>query len=284
MQKITPFLWFDGNAEAAMERYTATFQRAGIGQVHRQGETLMSASFQLEGQQFMALNGGPHFKLTPAISFFVNIDTEAELDAIWAKLAADGKVLMELNAYPFSEKFGWLEDRFGVSWQLNLGTSPQRISPFLMFVGDQFGKAEEAINRYVSLFDNSEITSIIHTDDASAPTVQYATFTLSGQSFMAIDSGGAHNFTFTEAFSLFVSCKNQAEVDFFWEELSAGGNKGRCGWLKDKYGVSWQIIPDILSELLYDPDPAKAQSVMNAMLQMDKLDITRLQAAHAAFK
>jgi predicted 3-demethylubiquinone-9 3-methyltransferase (glyoxalase superfamily) len=243
----------------------------------------MAASFELEGQEFVALNGGPEFTFTPAISFFVNYETQEEVDALWEKLACEGTVLMELDKYPFSEKFGWVEDKFGVSWQLNLASRKQKIVPSFLFVGEQHGKAEEAMNVYLSLFENSSLIKIERYSTGEGEpegTVKHALFELDGQEFMAMDSNREHPFTFTPAISLLVNCETQEEVDELWEKLAFGGEKEQCGWLKDKYGVSWQIVPTRLGEMLGDPDPERSQRVMKAMLQMKKIDILTLQEAY----
>jgi predicted 3-demethylubiquinone-9 3-methyltransferase (glyoxalase superfamily) len=290
MQKITPFLWFNDQAEEAMKFYTSIFKNSKIGSVTRLGEEVpgpkgkvLTGTFQLAGGEFMALNGGPEFTFTPATSFFVLCQTPEEIDRLWEKLSKGGTVLMELDKYPFSEKFGWVNDKFGVSWQLNLASFPQKISPFLMFVGEQAGKAEEAIRLYTSLFKNSSISHIDRYGPGEgdpAGTVRHASFTLNGQGFMAMDSNAGHAFTFTSAISFFVNCQTQKEVDFFWEKLSEGGVKEQCGWLKDKFGVSWQIIPSILGELMSDPDVEKSSRVTKAMLQMRKIDIEQLKQAY----
>jgi len=153
----------------------------------------------------------------------------------------------------------------------------QKITPFLWFNGN----AEDAMNFYTSIFKNSKIGRITRYGDAGPGpkgTVMSATFQLDGQEFMALNGGP--QFKFTEAISFFVNCETQEEVDELWEKLSAGGQKSRCGWLKDKYGLSWQIIPSALGEMLGDKDPEKSRRVMKAMLQMDKIDIRRLQEAH----
>jgi|SRR5262244_2770040 len=154
----------------------------------------------------------------------------------------------------------------------------QKITPFLWFDG----KAEEAVNFYVSIFKNSKIVRLTRCGDAGPGpkgSVMSATFQLDGQEFFALNGGP--QFTFTPAISFFVNCETQEEVDELWEKLSAGGQKERCGWLRDKYGLSWQIIPSILGKLLQDKDAGKASRVMTAMLQMDKIDINRLQEAYA---
>jgi len=155
----------------------------------------------------------------------------------------------------------------------------QKITPFLWF-NDQ---AEEAVNFYVSIFKNSRIVRVSRYGDAGPGpkgSVMSATFELDGQQFYALNGGP--QFSFTPAISLFVNCESQAEVDELWDKLSAGGRKDRCGWLRDKYGLSWQIVPSVLGKLLGDKNPSKSSSVMKAMLQMDKLDIARLQQAYEA--
>jgi len=153
----------------------------------------------------------------------------------------------------------------------------QKITPFLWFDTT----AEEAIHFYISIFKNSKIVSVSRSGDAGpgqAGTVMTATFILHGQEFMALN-GGPH-FKFTEAISFFVHCETQEEVDELWEKLSEGGEKGQCGWLKDKFGISWQIVPTALGELLGDKDPEKSKRVMEAMLQMHKIDIEKLKQAY----
>jgi predicted 3-demethylubiquinone-9 3-methyltransferase (glyoxalase superfamily) len=290
MQKITPCLWFDNQAEEAINLYTSLFQNSRIGGLSRYGEdgpgepgSVLTATFFLEGQEFMALNGGPQFTFTPAISFFVNCETESEVDALFQGLSEGGAVLMPMQAYPFSDKFAWLQDRFGVSWQLNLGPRPQKITPFLMFVGEQHGRAEEAMRLYTSLFPDSGIDHIVRHGPGEMEeegTVQQAAFTLAGQQFMALESALEHNFTFNEAISLSVRCEDQAEVDRLWEALGQEGEIQQCGWLKDRFGVSWQIVPEVLEELMSDPDPARSQRVMQAVLSMVKLDVAGLQRAY----
>jgi predicted 3-demethylubiquinone-9 3-methyltransferase (glyoxalase superfamily) len=153
----------------------------------------------------------------------------------------------------------------------------QKITPFLWFDG----KAEEAMNFYISVFKNSKVGRVSRYGEAGPGpkgTVMSATFQLDGQDFFALNGGP--QFVFTPAISFFVNCETQQEVDELWDKLSEGGKKERCGWLKDRYGLSWQIIPSLLGKLLQDPDAEKAKRVMQAMLQMDKIDIERLKQAH----
>jgi predicted 3-demethylubiquinone-9 3-methyltransferase (glyoxalase superfamily) len=290
MQKITPFLWFDNNAEEAIHFYTSIFKDSSVGRLTRYGEagpgkrgTVMTGAFQISGLEFMALNGGPLFKFTPAISFFVHCQTEQEIDGLWKHLSESGTALMELDKYPFSERYGWVADRFGLSWQLMLTRTPQKVFPFLMYVGKQNGRAEEAVMFYTSIFKNSQ-TLMMEKYGKGGPMPEgalvHGRFLLEGEEFIAMDGGVDHQFTFTEATSFFVTCTSQEEIDEFWERLSEGGEEGQCGWLKDRYGVSWQIVPTILGEMLQDKVPDRAKRVTMAMLQMKKLDIAQLGEAY----
>lgn len=283
MQKITPFLMFDNNLGEALKLYASTFSDWKLLSQNQTGDMVMSATFAISGKEILSFNGGPHFKFTPAISFFLSCQTSKEVEKIWASLSQEGIVLMELQEYPFSEKFGWLQDKFGVSWQVHLSKEGNDLVPFLMFVGKQHGKAEEAIRFYTSRFPNSKIKDIqryAKDQGEKEGTVQRSVFSIAGQDLMAIDSGLDHTFTFSEAYSFFVKCETQAEIDEYWEKLSFQGEKQKCGWVKDQFGVSWQIIPLILGDYLQDKDPKKSQRVLQAMLQMDKIDIAKLKQAY----
>jgi predicted 3-demethylubiquinone-9 3-methyltransferase (glyoxalase superfamily) len=295
MQRINPFLWFNDNAEEAVNFYTSFFSNSKIIKLVRYGEegpeaagrpkgSVMTVDFELEGQAFAAINGGPVFKITPAISFFVNCATSREIDLLWEKLSEGGTVLMALDTYPFSEKYGWIQDKFGVSWQLILPGRKQKITPCLMFAGEQHKQAEKAINFYISVFRNSGIIQLERYTAGVGPegAVVHSKFMLNGQEFIAMDSHMPMTIDFNPAISLVVNCKTQEEVDYYWETLSEGGDKSaqQCGWLKDKFGLSWQIVPAALIELLHDPDPVKAHRVMEAMLRMKKIDIAALKNAY----
>lgn len=279
--KIFPCLWFDGQAKAAAELYCSVFDNSKI-----TVNSPVVVNFELNGQKFMGLNGGPQFKINPSISFYVTCETEEEIDAAWEKLIEGGFAMMPLNKYPWSPKYGWLQDKFGVSWQLTLGNIQemgQKFTPALMFVGAQHGKAEEAINLYQSLFPNSSTRLLVRYeegDNDTTGTVKHAQFLLDGQVFAAMDSGMAHNFAFNEGLSFVIDCDGQEEVDFFWNKLTAdGGQESQCAWLKDKYGVSWQIVPKQLMQLMSSPDHEKAGRVMQAMLKMKKIIIADLENA-----
>ena len=295
-QKIVPNLWFNQEAEEAANLYTSLFKNSEIRGTARYSEagqevhgqepgSVMTVDYALDGFRFTALNGGPAFKFNPSISFFVNRQSEDEVDGLWEELAQDGSVLMPLQAYPFSKRYGWVADRYGLSWQLSAGrdSSTPPIFPSLMFVGDRVGQAEAAINFYTSVFPDSRVGEMFRYTSGQAPdkegTIAYGPFVLAGQDFAAMDSAREHDFTFNEAISFIVNCKDQDEVDFYWKKLSAVPDSEQCGWLKDKFGVSWQIVPTVVGKLLTDPDPAKADRVMEALLEMKKVDIKELEAA-----
>ena len=292
-QKIIPHLWFDGAAEDAAKLYTSLVPDSGIGAVSRYGKagfevhgqregTAMNVEFHLGGQPMLALNGGPHFRPTPAVSHFLSLNDRAALDRAWEVLGEGGQVRMALDTYPWSPRYGWVDDRWGVAWRLSLGspaqTGGQVMTPMLLFTDVQAGQAEAALAHYTGLFPDSGIEGILR-HDGSGPdpegTVMHAQFRLAGQTFMAGDGALVHDFTFSEANSFVVFCDDQAEIDHYWRALSAAPEAERCGWLRDRFGVSWQILPRNLSELLSSPDPR----VMETFFQMGKIDIAALERA-----
>jgi predicted 3-demethylubiquinone-9 3-methyltransferase (glyoxalase superfamily) len=291
MQKITPHLWFDRQAKEAAELYTSVIPGSRITRVITLHNTPSGdcdlVRFELAGQPFAAISAGPMFKFNPSVSFHVRCNSKEEVDAVWEKFCEGGKVLMPLGSYPFSERFGWTQDRFGLSWQVVYagGEIAQRVMPALMFVGAACGKAEEAINFYASVFDAPPPTVFARWGKGAEPekegTVQYAQCTLLGQEFGAMDSAREHNFAFNEAISFIVPCDTQEEIDAIWEKLSADPGAEQCGWLKDRYGLSWQITPTILDQLLSSPDPKQVERVTRAFLKMKKYNIAELQRAAA---
>jgi predicted 3-demethylubiquinone-9 3-methyltransferase (glyoxalase superfamily) len=291
MQKITPHLWFDKEAQEAAELYTSLFKDSkieNIAQIHdTPSGTADIVTIQLAGQRFMLLNAGPIFKFTPAVSFLIACQTKEEVEELWGVLFKGGTALMELGEYPFSAKYGWLQDKFGLSWQIMfMGDLPskQKITPTIMFVGDVCGKAEEAMNFYTSIFQNSKVGGMMRYAEGEGPdkagTIKHAAFTLEGQEFAAMDSAHEHHFTFSEAISFIVNCETQEEIDYFWEKLSAVPEAEQCGWLKDKFGLSWQIVPTAMDQMMASKDEEKLARVTQAFLKMKKFDIAQLQAAY----
>ena len=297
MQKIIPFLWYDNNAEEAVNFYTSVFDNSKILSITRYNEdsakaagqkadSAMTIGFQLEGQNFTALNGGPHFKLNQSTSFFVYCESDEKIENVFKKLSDGGQVIFPLDKYDWSPKYAWIIDKFGLSWQLDVDkiNNPQKILPAFLFVNDKVLKVKEAVNYYSTVFPDSKIMMEWPYDKAAGlpdGTLLFAQFKLSDYLFNAMSGMGEHKFDFNEAFSFVVNCKNQEEVDYYWNKLTSdGGMESQCSWLKDKFGISWQIVPTRLIELLGDADPVKSQKVMMAMLKMKKIIITDLEDAY----
>lgn len=273
--QIYPCLWFDGQAKAAAEFYCCLFNNSKI-----TVESPMVVNFELDGRKFMGLNGGPVFKINPSISIFVTCTTHNETEELSAKLSEGGSFLMPLNKYPWSEKYAWVKDKFGLTWQLMLGEIPTgtpKIIPSFLFSNEQFGKAKEAIEFYADLFPDSKVHEMkLYEAGEAQPKgyLKFGHFTLNNELFAAMDGPGNHEFSFNEAVSIVAACETQTEIDTYWAQLTEGGEESRCGWLKDRFGVSWQIIPSVIGGLMTEPE--KAQRVMAAVMQMKKLDIEQL--------
>ena len=298
MQKIVPHLWFDTEAKEAAGFYTSLFPESKVTNTAVITGTPSGdcdiVSFKLWGYSFMAINAGPDFKLNPSISFMVNFDPSQDaeartrIDKVWERLSEGGTVLMPIDTYPFSERYGWIQDRYGLSWQL-IFTHPEGeerplILPSLLFVGDVCGKAEEASDFYLTVFKGAKRGAIARYGAEQAPdkegTVMFTDFKLAGQWFAAMDSAHTHEFSFNEAISFIVNCETQAEIDHYWNALTAdGGQEGMCGWLKDRFGVSWQIVPSTLDDMMRSGDQEKLKRVTQAVLKMKKLDIEILEKA-----
>jgi len=275
---INPCLWFDGQARQVAAFYASAFPDARL-----LGGSDPVVQVQVGDLKLMLLDGGPQFKVNPSISFFYNCGSETEVDARWKALSEGGTVLMPLDSYPFSRRYGWIADRFGVNWQLILPSAPprQKVFPSLMFTQDRSGRAEDALRFYTSVFRDSSIGTISRYGPGQEPdkegTLNYAELRLGSQWLTVMDSAQPHQFTFTEGISLFLTCENQEEVDYYWSRLSEGGRESQCGWLKDQFGVSWQVVPRVLEELM--ADPARAKRVVAAFLPMKKLDMATLMKA-----
>ncbi|MEA5155110.1 VOC family protein [Raineyella sp.] len=280
MQKIVPNLWFNRTAEEAVEFYVSVFPDAKINSVVRYpteglpdfqrdfaGEVL-TLDFQLAGAPFTAINAGAEFAFTPANSFFAGFvagpDPRAreKLDTLWEALATDGEVLMPIGEYPFSPRYGWVKDRYGLSWQLLLG-NPEGdrrpdIVPCLLFGNTAQNRAGEALDYYLSVFPDSRPGQRVPypepTGPAVAGAVMYGDVELGGTWIAAMDSGAPQEFTFNEAVSYTVTCADQAEIDRYWAQLSKVPEAEQCGWCKDQFGVSWQIVPADMATLMARPD------------------------------
>ncbi len=290
MQKIVPHLWFDKEAVEAAQWYTGLFEDSriistGIIPGTPSGDTEI-VDFELAGMRFSAISAGPYFTFNPSISLMVSCDTREEVDRLYRHLSVHGTDLMPLGEYPFSERYAWVQDRYGLSWQLMLAGSaerPQRIRPTLLFTGDVCGKAEEAIDYYVSAFEGANKGFINHyaageaTD--SRAKINYGEFSIQGSQFVAMDHGYGGDFTFNEAFSLMVLCEDQKEIDQYWDKLSFVPEAEQCGWVKDQFGLSWQIVPEGLNRVMTEGTKEEIRRVTQAFLMMKKLDIAALEKA-----
>ena len=276
---IYPCLTITGKIQEASDYYIDVF---GAGKVSQSNHFVIQ--IELSGQKIMLLNEGPTSTPNPSISFMVMAKSAEETEKYWDKLAAGGKILMALDSYPWSPKYGWVEDKYGVSWQLYTGTkedSVQKFCPTLMFTGEKAGKAAEAIQYYTQLFPNSNIQGILKYAEGEGDRtdfVKHAQFKLNDYVMMAMDSSADHGFGFNDAISLVVECETQQEIDKYWQQLTGnGGREVACGWLTDQYGISWQIIPKALGKLISDPE--RGQRAMGAMMKMKKLVIADLENA-----
>ena len=307
MQKIIPHLWFDRTAREAADLYTSVFPGSAVTNVTVLRDTPSGdcdlVSLTLWGKEFMVIGAGPEFRFNPSVSFIVNYDpllfggssaqhaqaARESLDKAWARLSEGGKILMPLDAYPFSKRYGWLQDRYGVSWQLMLtdpaGEPRPAIIPSLMFTGAKAGRAEEAVRFYLDVFRQAQPGAMHRYPAGRAPdaegSLMFADFKLEDTWFAAMDSAHPHGFDFNESISFVICCDDQQEIDHYWEKLSAVPEAEQCGWIKDRSGLSWQITPAGMETMLRSGTQQQADRIMKAFLKMKKPDIAALEAAAA---
>jgi predicted 3-demethylubiquinone-9 3-methyltransferase (glyoxalase superfamily) len=296
--KIAPHLWFDKQAKEAANFYCSLFPQSKV----KHSTTIHNTpsgdcdlvSFDLWGQPFMAISAGPLFRFNPSVSFMVNFDSskdpnaEAQLNNVWEKLSDGGTALMPLGEYPFSKRYGWIKDKYGLSWQLILsnpdGEERPFIVPSLLFTESAWGKAEEAVGFYINVFKEAQRGGIHRYPAGMEPdkegTVMFSDFMIEGQWFAAMDSAREHGYTFNEAISFLINCDTQEEIDYYWEKLSAVPESEQCGWCKDQYGVSWQVSPSKMQEMMSKGTPEQIDRVTQAFLKMKKFNIEELERAY----
>lgn len=304
-QTIVPHLWFNEEAQEASKFYTAIFPSSEVTHVTTLDDTPSGdcdvVSFGVWNEMYMAISAGPLFKFNPSISFMVNFDplmfgssseneraAREKMDEVWNALSDGGSALMPIGKYPFSERYGWVQDKYGLSWQLILtdpkGDPRPSIMPSMMFVGENCGKAEEARNFYLSVFRNSKPGELVRYGPEQGPdregTVMFSDFMLENRWFTAMDSAHEHSFSFNEALSFIVYCDHQDDIDYYWEKLSAVPEAEECGWLKDKYGVSWQIVPFAMDVMMQSGSRAQIARLTQALFQMKKINLVALQSAY----
>ncbi|MES2681485.1 MAG: VOC family protein [Bacteroidota bacterium] len=275
-KQITPCLWFNDQAKEAAELYCSVFNKSKI-----TAQSSIVTEIEVSGQKFILLDGGPKYQPNPSISFYYVCENEQELDRIWTGFEKGGNVMMPLKKYAWSEKYGWITDKFGISWQLDLGKISdvgQKITPCLLFTGKLYGRVDEAIAHYSSVFKNLSVDGILRYGTNELPDkegkVKHAQIKIDGQTFMLMESAAEHGFSFTEGVSLTLYCETQNEIDYYWEKFTESGEESMCGWLRDKFGVSWQIIPTALGKIMNDP--TKAGKAAQAFMSMRKLNIEQI--------
>ncbi|MDF2870389.1 MAG: hypothetical protein K0R05_1964 [Anaerocolumna sp.] len=290
MQKIVPHLWFDKDAVMAAKWYVSLFENSEIihiGELHdTPSGDVETVDFKLADVTFSAISAGPYFSLNPSISLIVACETAEEVDRLYSQLSEGASELMPLGEYPFSKHYVWLSDKYGVNWQLFLVediTEHQRIRPCLLFAADVCGKAETALNEYLTIFPGSSAGYINRYGkgelEDKRPVINYGELNLPGLQFILMDhgSGGVENFN--EAFSFMINCDTQEEIDYYWDKLSHVPEAEACGWVKDKYGVSWQIVPTVMNEILRNSTKEEADRITKSFLKMTKLDIKKIEQA-----
>ena len=295
--KIVPHLWYANQAEEAARFYAAVFPHSKIlteATIKEMPSTDTGlVTFEIWKQKFIGISAGPHFTFSPSQSFMINFDPSQldnaaeELEKVWHNLMKDGTVLMPLDVYPFSQKYGWIVDKFGLSWQLIL-TNPDGkwrppVIPALKFTGENYGRAEEALQFYLSIFKDSKKGNVVyHSGEEEETNVLFADFMIENQWFAAWDSK-EEEMQFNESVSYLIYCDSQAEIDYYWESLSAVPESEQCGWLKDKFGISWQVFPKELEEMIAEGTPEQVYRVNQATLKMKKLNIDALQRTYQGY-
>ncbi len=280
-QKIIPAIWCNANATEAAEFYASVFRDAAI----VESVSGMAEYISIHGQHFLLINGNDMFAPNASISGMLNFNpllfgseaqARAYLDELYEKLSTGG-VLMELGEYPFSKRYAWVRDKFGFTWQLMLTDPNEPPSPFVipsfLFGDDNQFQAKRATDTWIELFPNSSRRSLVPyppADEAPEDAVMFSEFLLDGHNFSTMDAGRELGFTFTPGVSMVVYCKDQEEIDKYWAVLSKKPEAERCGWCVDEWGVSWQVIPHNINELMSN------EETRNKILEMKKIDLMLL--------
>lgn len=290
MQTIIPHLWFDKEAAEAANWYVSLIENSRLIFTSTIPDTpsgdAEQVEFQLANLRIAAISAGPHFTLNPSVSLMVSCPEPEEVDRLYAELSAGGTDLMPLGEYPFSKRYAWIQDKYGLNWQLmhtEFYKEALRIRPVLLFSGTACGQAEDALNQYSAIFPGAS-TGFVNryapgeAHDARAK-INYAELTLGGIQFVVMDHGYGADFTFNEAFSFMVLCRDQAEIDRYWNDLTHVPEAEQCGWLKDQFGLSWQIVPENMSQVMREGTKEEIARVTNAFLGMKKLDMAAIERA-----
>lgn len=290
MQKIVPHLWFDTQAVEASELYISLFEDSKILNTAMLNDTpsgdAETVEFQLAGFEFAAISAGPYFAFNSSISLMVACETKDEVERLYHTLIEGGTELMPLGTYDFSGWYAWISDRYGLNWQLMLVENineHKKIRPSLLFGMEVCGKTQEAIDYYTSVFSDTKVGYVNHYVENEAndhrAKINYAELEIFNLEMVMMDHGYGGDVTFNEAISFMIQCEDQNEIDYFWDKLSFVPEAEACGWVKDQFGVSWQIIPKVMGELLSNGTEKELERVTKAFLQMKKFDIAALEKA-----
>ncbi len=290
MQKIVPHLWFDTQALEAAEKYVSLFEDSKILSTAMLYDTpsgdAQTVEFQLAGIQFAAISAGPYFQFNASISLMVACETKEEVDWFYEALIEGGRELMPRGTYDFSQWYAWISDKYGLNWQIMLvekSKEHKRIRPCLLFGMEECGKAQDAMNFYSDIFQKSKIGYVNYYKKGEAQDsrakINYAELELFDFEIVLMDHGYGGDVTFNEAVSFMIRCEDQKEIDYFWEKLSFVKEAEACGWVKDSFGLSWQIIPKMMAELLSEGTKEEIDRVTKAFLEMKKFDIAALEKA-----
>lgn len=282
--KFVSCFWLNGNVKEATEFYLAAFDQTSQGKtdyfvddLHGEIGDILTVSLTLANHKFVLLNGGPEFKPTPAISYMVTCSTEADLKELWNKLSENGTILMDIQELPGVGLFGWVNDPFGFSWQLQVQEGPQTITPCFLFANNNYGKGKEAIDFWLATFKQGQ--ELFREPDEQG-NIKIASFQLYDQTFYLMESDIPHAFSFSLANSFCIYCENQAEIDSLWDTVTKEGEEYPCGWMVDKFGVAWQTVTEELDEWLSSDKGNKAKQTMLALYEMKKIDLATLKKVY----
>ncbi|MGQ7661038.1 VOC family protein [Streptococcus suis] len=287
MQPIIPHLWYDTEAKEAVAFYVDLFG-GKIDWTYTITDTPSGDSdliqFQLGDMTLAAISAGPYFKLNESMSLMVNVASKDEVTRLYQALSEGGRVLMPLGEYPFSPYYVWLEDRFGLSWQLSYAPDldkPHQFDICLLFSQEQVGLAQPMLDYYKDKLPQASVGQLSYYGEGEAAVeaakLNYAELLVAGQKLIVMDHGYGGEASFNEAFSLMVYVDSQDELNFYYDLLSAVPEAEMCGWVKDQFGISWQIVPRILMEAYDTASPETVKAVNDAVLTMKRLDFATIQ-------
>ncbi|HEM2825871.1 VOC family protein [Streptococcus suis] len=287
MQTIIPHLWYDTEAKEAVAFYVELFG-GKIDWTYTITDTPSGDSdliqFQLGDMTLAAISAGPYFKLNESMSLMVNVASKDEVTRLYQALSEGGRILMPLGEYPFSPYYVWLEDRFGLSWQLSFAPDldkPYQFDICLLFSQEQVGLAQPMLDYYKDKLPQASVGQLSYYGEGEAAVeaakLNYAELLVAGQKMIVMDHGYGGEASFNEAFSLMVYVDSQDELNFYYDLLSAVPEAEMCGWVKDQFGISWQIVPRILMEAYDTASPETVKAVNDAVLQMRRLDFDQIK-------